>query len=165
MTSIIPDWFRDNFVDIEQLLIDLFGKVFPALASANPVGIGIWEDDDWIDQSDPDPLLTFIRLPGGQVNYQNNTDQCFIQATALTTDRNESNRMISVIRSILLPMQGFKFTMNDGFTARIDCVEEVSGPQMLTHGQQVDLRVVPVTFKVTVGLRDRTRYDAIIRGL
>lgn len=165
MTSIIPDWFQDNFVDIEQLLIDLFGKVFPALASADPVGIGIWEDDDWLDEPNPDPLLTFIRLPGGRVDYQNNYDECFIQATALTTDRDESNRMISVIRAVLLPMQGVKFTMNDGFTAQIICVDEVAGPQMLTHGQQVDLRVVPATFKVKVSLRNRTRYDAIIRGL
>lgn len=165
MTTVIPDWFQDNFFDIEQLMIDLFGKVFPALASATPVGIGIWEDDDWEDQPDPDPLLTFIRLPGGRVDYQNNIDECFIQATALTTDRTESNRMISVIRAVLLPMQGVKFTMNDGNTALIHCVEEVSGPQMLTHEQQIDLRVVPATFKVRVGLRDRKRYDQIIRGL
>lgn len=159
MTLIFPDWFKDNFVDIEQLMIDMFGKVFPGIL------IGIWEPDDWLDQPVPEELLTFVRLPGGMVNYERNTDECLIQATVTTMDRNASNRVISVVRSVLLPIQGLKFTMNDGYTAQIHCVEEVSGPQMLTHEQQIDTRVVPVTFRIRVGLRNRTRYDNIISGL
>ncbi|OMC55373.1 hypothetical protein A5747_13350 [Mycobacterium sp. IS-836] len=156
---IIPDWFKDNFVDIEQLMIDLFGKVFPGTK------MGIWEDDDWLDQSDPEPLLTFIRLPGGHVDYEKNYDECLIQATVITTDRTLSNKAMSVIRAVLLPIEGLKFKMNDGYTAQIHCAEEVSGPELLTHEQQIDTRVVPATFRIRVGLRNRTRYDQIISGL
>jgi hypothetical protein len=159
---IIPDWFKDNFVDIEQLLIDMARKIFPDMPEGQ---IGLWEPDDWLDEPDPEPLLTFIRLPGGQVCWDKNYDECLIQATVVTGDRTLSNRAMSLIRGVLLSMQGTKFTMNDGYTAQIHEAEEVSGPELLTHEQQVDLRVVPATFRVRVGLRNRTRYNTIISGL
>jgi hypothetical protein len=140
-------------------MVDLFAKVFPSAVT------GVWTPDDWLDQSDPDPMLTVIRLPGGEVDYDMNYDECLGQFTATTTDRGLSNRMISVVRAVLLPMQGFKFTMGDGFTAQIHKVSEVSGPQMLTGEQQIDTRVVPATFRIRVGLRSRKRYHDIISGL
>lgn len=156
---VLPDWFKHNFVNIENLLIDIFTKVVPSCPS------GVWTADEWLDQPDPDPMLSFVRLPGGRVDYDAGYDECFFQAIAVTGDRDDSNDVMSLIRACLLPMKGFKFKMADGFTALIHCCEEVAGPQMLTSGQQIDTRVVPATFKIRVGLRSRERYDLIIRDL
>lgn len=157
--TLLPAWFENNFLNIENLMIDIFTKVVPAVPA------GVWTPDSWLDQRDPDPMLSFVRLPGGRVDYAAGYDECFIQAVVVTGDRDDSNDVMSLIRACLLPMQAVKFLMADGFTALIHCVEEVAGPQMLTSGQQIDTRVVPATFKVRVGLRSRARYDQIIRAL
>lgn len=159
---LIPTWYEDNFYDIEQALIDLFGKVFPEIDSDN---IGVWTPDDWLEEEEPPPLLQFIRLPGGHVDYQMRYDECFMQVVAVTPNRNDSHKIVSVIRACLLPMSGFKFTMNDGFTIQIHSVEEVTGPQMLTDEQMIDLRVVPITLKIRVGLKSRKDYLAILDAL
>lgn len=157
----IPAWGKENFVDVEQLMVDLFGKVFTGAEET----LGVWAPDDWLDQSDPGPLTLFFRLPGGQVDYHKGYDECLLQASVTTGSRAESISRMSLIRAVLLPMSGFKFTMDDGYTALIRSVAEVSGPQMLTPEQQFDLRVVPATFRICVGLKDRTDYSSIIRGL
>lgn len=157
--TVVPDWFQDNFVDMEQLLVEFFEKVFPSM------GVGLWTPDDWLDQFAPDPELTVIRLPGGHVDYDKNYDEALMQVTGVTGDRDETVRIMSCVRSCLLPMRGFKFTMGDGFTALIHGCTEVSGPSMLTPEQMVDTRVIPVTFKVRVGLKSRARYESILRSL
>jgi hypothetical protein len=159
MTLIFPDWFQDNTVNVENLFIDIFTKIIPSAPS------GVWTADSWLDERDPDPMISWVRLPGGHVNWDAGYDECLIQATVVTGDRDDSNRIMSLIRSCILPMDAFKFKMSDGYTAVIRGVQEVSGPQMLTGEQQVDTRVVPATFKPCVGLRSRARYDQIIKAL
>lgn len=153
----LPAWFQHNFVNVENLLIDMFGKVFP------DIECGCWVSDDWLDsQIEPDPALWFVRVPGGHVDYERGYDEALIQVSAVTPSRDDSWQVMSVIRAVLLPMQGFKFTMVDGHTVQIHSAEEVAGPQLLTPGQQIDTRIVSATFKVRVGLRSRTRYfDAV----
>lgn len=159
MTDLIPEWFEDNFVNVEDLFIELLTKVLPAWAS------GTWTPDSWLDEANPDPMLTVIRLPGGHVNVEMGYDECLVQISAISTSRDDSSNAMSVIRASLLPMDGFKFTMADGYTAFVHCVNEASGPQMLTAQQQLDVRVVPATFHVRLGMKSRARYDRIIRGL
>lgn len=110
-------------------------------------------------------MLWFFRVPGGHTDYQQNCDEALIQVNAVTGSRDDSWRIMSLVRAVLLPMQGFKFAMSDGFTAQIHSVEEVGGPQLLTPGQQIDTRIVTGTFKVRVGLRSRERYSDIVRAL
>ncbi|WP_458454565.1 phage tail termination protein [Mycobacteroides abscessus] len=148
----LPGWFKNNFVNVENLMIDIFTKVFPDIES------GCWTPEDWLDQVQPDPVLKFFRMPGGRVDWQRGFDECFIQATAVTNSRDESWDVMSVVRAVLLPMQGYKFTMADGFTAQIHTVEEVLGPQLLMPNQQLDTRVVNCQFRVSVGLRSRDNY-------
>lgn len=157
----IPEWFNDNFVNLENLFIDMFGKVLPE------VEVGLWTPDDWLDEDsdEPTPLLTIVRLPGGRVDWLEAYDEALIQFSMVTGDRDDSNDCISVVRAVLLPMSGFKWTMSDGFTAKIISVEEVVGQQMLTEMQAIDQRVVTVTFRVRVGLRDRSNYEAVLRAL
>ena len=162
----IPSWFEDNFVDIEQLLIDLFKKVFPEIPEDR---VGVWTPDDWLDDDlsplEVLPLLTFVRLPGGVVDWEQNYDECLVQASIVTGSRATSIQVMSVIRACLLPMSGFKFTMDDGLTAQIHKCSEISGPQLLSPGQEIDTRVVPATFRVRVGLRSRKRYEADLSAL
>lgn len=157
--TVVPDWFEHNFVNMEDMLIALFTVVFPGVAC------GVWTPDQWLDQEMPGPMLSFVRLPGGTVDYDKQSDDALIQIVAATNDRDESTEIISAVRSILLPMQSFKVPMPDGYTATIKGVTETGGPQMLIPAQQIDTRLVPATFKVCVGLRSRERYDAIIRAL
>lgn len=154
----LPEWYQNNFVNVENLMIDLFGKVFPTIEC------GCWTPDDWLERT-PDPALWFFRVPGGHVDYQASYDEGLIQVMAVAPSRDESWSLMSVVRAVLLPMQGFKFAMADGYTAQIHSVEEISGPQMLTPEQQIDTRVVSALFKVRVGLRSRERYLDIVRAL
>lgn len=156
----LPDWYQDNFVNLENLMIDMFGKVLP------DIECGCWAPDDWLeDQTPPDPQLWFFRVPGGRVDYEKNYDEALVQVMAVTPSRDDSWRAMSLVRAVLLPMQGFKFMMVDGYTAQIHSAEEVTGPTILTPAQQIDTRVVSATFKVRVGLRSRERYLNRVRAL
>lgn len=159
MTLVLPEWFEDNFVDVESLLIDLFSRILP------DVEVGCWLPDDWLDDPTPDPQLLFFRLPGAQVDYDRNSDVCQVQVIAVTPSRDDSWRLMSLVRAIMLPMNGFAVTMEDGFTAKVWSTEDVAGPQLLTPGQQIDTRVVTSVFSLRVGLRSRKRYDQIIADL
>jgi hypothetical protein len=155
----LPAWFQDNFVDIESMLIDLFGRIVPS------VDVGCWYADDWLDDPTPDPQLLFFRLPGSRVDYEKNSDICHVQVVALTPSRDDSWRLMNFVRAVLLPMQGFKIKMEDGYTANVWCTDDIAGPQLLTPGQQIDTRVITAVFSLRVGLRSRKRYDQIIAGL
>lgn len=155
----LPAWFEDNFVDVESLLIDLFSRIVPN------VEVGCWFPDDWLDDPTPDPQLMFFRLPGAQVDYDRNSDVCQVQVIAVTPSRDDSWRLMNLVRSIILPMNGFSVTMEDGFKAKVWATEDVAGPQLLTPGQQIDTRVVTSVFSIRVGLRSRKRYDQIIADL
>lgn len=159
MTLTLPAWYEENFVDVESLLIDLFSRVVPDIA------VGCWYADDWLDDPAPEPQLLFFRLPGSRVDLERNSDACHVQAVAITSSRDDSWRLMNLVRAIVLPMQGSRVVMQDGFTAQVWCVEDVAGPQILTPGQQIDTRVVTSVFSIRVGLRSRKRYDQIIAGL
>lgn len=159
MTLTLPEWFEDNFVDIESLLIDLFTRILP------DVEVGCWYADDWLDDPAPEPQLLFFRLPGSRVDYDKNSDTCNVQAVAVTPSRDDSWRLMNFVRSVLLPMQGFKVPMEDGFTASVWSTDDISGPQLLTPGQEIDNRVVSSVFAIRVGLRSRKRYDQLIADL
>lgn len=156
---VLPDWYEDNFVNVENLFIDLFTKVFPNIES------GCWTPDDWLEQEFPDPQLQFVRIPGGHVDYQRRQDECFVQVSVITGSRDESWKVYEVIRAVLLPMQGFKVPMADGYTAQIHRVEEIGGPQLMTPEQLADTRLVAATLKVSVGIKTGRNYFAELSAL
>lgn len=149
--TLVPDWFEDNFVNVEDVLIDLFTVLL------TEVDVGCWYADDWLDEAEPDPQLLFYRLPGARVNYDSNSDVCNVQVIAVSGSRDTSWTLMSFVRAILLPMQGFRAKFED-YTAQIWCSDDVAGPEMLTPGQQIDTRVVSSVLSVRVGLNSRKRY-------
>lgn len=159
MSLELPEWFENNFVDVESLLIDLFSRIVPN------VEVGCWLPDDWLDEPEPEPQLLFFRLPGSRVDYESNSDVCHVQVIAITPSRDDSWRLMNLVRAVILPMQGFRVVMDDGFAARVWCTDDVAGPQLLTPGQQIDTRVVTSVFSIRVGLRSRKRYDQNIADL
>lgn len=159
MSLALPEWFEDNFVDVESLLIDLFARIVP------DVGVGCWYADDWLDDPTPEPQLLFFRLPGSRVDIDRNSDVCQVQVVAITDSRDDSWRLMNLVRAVLLPMQGVRVRMEDGFTAQVWCADDVAGPELLTPGQQIDTRVVASVFSIRVGLRSRKRYDQIVAEL
>lgn len=159
MSVVLPEWFEDNFVDVESMLIDLFARILP------DVNVGCWVADDWLDDPNPEPELLFFRLPGARVDYDRNSDICHVQVVAVSPSRDDSWRLMNLVRAIILPMQGFRIPMEDGFQAQVWYGEDIAGPQLLTPEQQIDNRVVSSVFSLRVGLRSRKRYDQIIAGL
>lgn len=156
----VPAWYEDNFVNVENLFIDMFTKLMPAFES------GCWCPDDWLDDdSDPDPQLWFFRLPGGEVDWHRRTDTCSLQVNVVSGSRDDSWNNMCVVRSVLLPMSGDKFTMDDGYTAQVYGVREIAGPQLLTPGQQIDTRIVTATFEVKVGMKTAKNYKGVLAGL
>lgn len=152
----LPEWFDNNFVDVEDMLIGFFSKLLP------DVNVGCWTADDWLDDPEPDPQLLVFRLPGTRVDLDRFSDICHVQVIAVTPSRDDSWKLIDFARAVLLPMQGFRIPMEDGFTAAVWCSDEITGPQLLTPGQQIDTRVVTTVVSVRVGMRSRKRYDQII---
>ena len=157
MTVTLPSWYEGNFVNVENLFIDMFGNVFPEFET------GCWAPDDWLDdQLPPEPMIWFFRLPGGRVDWQARKDECQVQVMVVTGSRDDSWAVMDVIRSVLLPMQGDKVKMADGYMAQIQCASEVAGPQLLTPGQAIDTRVVSATFRVSVSMKTAKHYrDAL----
>ena len=159
MSLELPEWFEDNFVDVESMLIDLFGRIVP------DIDVGCWYADDWLDDPEPRTQLLFFRLPGAPVDYDRNSDICHVQVVAVTPSRDDSWRLMNLVRAVLLPMQGFRIPLEDGSKAQVWCTADVAGPELLTPGQQLDNRVVVAMFSLRVGLRSRKRYDQIIADL
>ena len=159
MSLVLPEWFEENFVDVEQMLIDLFTRLVP------DVEVGCWSADDWLDEPSPQPQLLFFRLPGSRVDYDRNSDVCHVQVVAITESRDDSWRLMNFVRAVILPMQGFRIPMEDGFTAQVWTTEDIAGPELLSPGQQIDTRVVASVFSIRVGLRSRKRYDQNIADL
>lgn len=159
MSLVLPEWFENNFVDVESMLISLFERIVPN------VNVGCWFADDWLDDPTPEPELLFFRLPGARVDYEKNSDICHVQVVAVTDSRDDSWRLMNLVRAVMLPMQGFKIPMEDGFQASVWCTDDIAGPQMLTPGQQIDNRVVSSVFSLRVGMRSRKRYDQIVADL
>lgn len=156
----LPEWLEENFVNVENLMIDLFTKVFPKYTS------GCWTPDDWFNKEvEPDPLLLFFRLPGGRVDWEQRKDQCFIQTMIVTDTRDDSWALMNGVRSILLPMSGEKVKMSDGYTAQIHGAKEVAGPQLLTPGQQIDTRVVTAVFEMSVSMKTAKNYKQFLAAL
>lgn len=162
----LPDWWEDNYVDQERLLIGLFEQLLPE------VECGRWQPDDYLDQESGQPVdietprLWFWRQPGGVEDYQRGHDTGVIEVTAVSGHPDYSNRLQDFVRTILLPMEGQKVKMEDGYVATIQCVNGLTGgPQMSTPGQRIDERISTCLYTVTVGLRSRKRYSDKLREL
>ncbi|QXO14253.1 tail terminator [Mycobacterium phage Chaser] len=153
MTVVLPDWYEEAFVNVENLFIDMFTDLLPDYES------GCWAPDDWLaDEIEVKPTIWFFRLPGGRVDWDGRKDECQLQVMVVTGSRDDSWRLMDFVRAMLLPMQGDKYKMADGYTAQIRCAGEVAGPQLLTPGQRIDTRVVTATFKVSVSMKSAKNY-------
>lgn len=152
MALVLPDWYEPAFVNVENLFIDMFTDLLPGTLS------GCWAPDDWIDGEVPEPMLWFFRVSGGRVDWSARKDECELQIMAVTPSRDESWELMNFVRAMLLPMQGDKYKMVDGYTAQIHSVNEIAGPQLLTPGQRIDTRVVSATFRVSVSVKSAKNY-------
>lgn len=160
MALVLPDWYQESFVNVENLFIDIFTDLLPDYES------GCWTPDDWLgEQIDPEPTIWFFRLPGGRVDWHARKDECQLQVMVVTGSRDDSWRLMDFVRSILLPMQGDKYKMSDGYTAQVHSAVEVAGPQLLTPGQRVDTRVVTATFQVSVSMKSAKNYKQFLYEL
>lgn len=140
-------------------MIFIIGKLLPGFT------VGRWTPDSWLDQVIPGPMATAIRLPGGHMDIFEGYDECLLQVAITTGTPEDSNQAMSLLRAVLCPIEGMPVTMPDGYQAYIHWFRETSGPQMLTVQQHLDMRVIPATFRVRVGMKNRTRYDDVLRAI
>lgn len=158
---VLPDWYEPNFINIENLLIDMFTDLLPGVES------GCWAPDDWLSDEDADvrPTLWFFRVSGGRSDWDKRRDECELQVMAVTGSRDDSWKLMDFVRSMLLPLQGDQYKMVDGYTAQIHGVSEITGPQLLTPGQRIDTRVVSANFRVSVSMKSAKNYKQKIYEL
>ncbi|QGJ92418.1 tail terminator [Mycobacterium phage Wyatt2] len=159
MALVLPEWYEETFVNIENLFIDIFSKLLPNYES------GCWLPDDWLDDADPTPTLWFFRMPGGQVDWDRRKDECQLQVMVVTGSRDDSWDLMNFVRSILLPIQGDKFKMADGYTAQIHSAREAAGPVLMTPNQRIDNRVITATFQVSVSMKTAKSFKQFIYEL
>lgn len=156
----LPGWYEEPFVNVENLLIDIFSDLLP------DYDVGCWAMDDWLTGGNPvSPTVWFFRVPGGRVDWSARKDECQVQVLVATGSRDDSWRLMNFVRAILLPMQGDKYKMTDGYTAQIHRAEEVVGPQLLTPGQRVDTRVVTANFQISVSMKSAKSFKQHLYAL
>lgn len=167
----IPEWYRNNFHDIEAALTDFSQKVFPDIQCVS------WIPDTWFQEGgDTEPLLRFMRIPPGYVNWFERKEECSVQcAAAIPPDyttpapnRDQAWQVINVLRACLLPMDGFPITYATSYGDRevfINGVEESVGPQLLPEIGVPDARVVPVTFRLCFDIDSADGYLNELRAL
>lgn len=166
----IPNWYQDNFHDIEAAFVDFFQRVFPDINCVS------WIPDDWFDNQE-EPLLRFMRIPPGYVEWQARKEECSVQVAAAipanppNPNRDQAWQVINVVRACLLPMDGFPIQYSTSGGDRevfIHGVEETAGPQLLPELGVPDARVVPVTFRPCFDINMAGvayDYQAILRDL
>lgn len=157
---VFPSWYEEPFVNVENLLIDMFTDLLPNYEC------GCWTPDDWLEAGNPvKPTIWFFRVPGGRVDWAGRKDECQVQVLVATDNRDDSWRLMNFVRAMLLPMQGDKYKMVDGSMAQIHRVEEVVGPQLLTPGQRVDTRVVAANFQISVSMKSAKNFKQHLYAL
>ena len=165
----VPDWYVNNFHDIEAAFVDFFQKVFPDITTCS------WIPDDWFQEGgDTAPFLRFMRIPPGQVNWFERQEECSVQCAvgvppkAGEPTRDQAWQVINVLRACVLPMVAFPMKYSTSYGDRevlIIGVNETVGPQLLPEIGVPDDRVVPVTFRVCFDIQNANDYLAILRDL
>jgi len=169
MSLDLPAWFNGGWVDVEDLICDLFTWL---LVDANPeIPVVTWLEDEWY--KDPFPVIRVHRA-SGRTHADLPLDNAVVQIAVLSRSRKESWELIGFVRQVMaacsggfkVPRSSFKENGERDRT-QISSVDEWSGP-IQSPDEFIDDRLVTVSYRVLVrGDRFHTpdRYRQILETL
>ncbi len=142
MTLSLPSWYQGGFVDIEELLCDLFTFLL-----GPDIPVVTWLVEDYYN--DPVPMLRVHRAAGKAVDGMP-FDHAVVQIGALSQSRRDSWELIGFVRHVMAACSGgYKVPRPDGTHTQINSVEEWAGPVQALD-EFVDDRFVSVNYRVLV---------------
>lgn len=142
MSLSLPSWYKGGFVDVEELLCDLFSWL---LGTSIPVVTWLIEDY----YTNPRPVIRVHRAAGKAMDGMP-FDYAIVQIGVLSQSRRESWELIGFVRHVMAACSGgFKVPRQDGTFTQIQSVEEWAGP-VQAMDEFVDDRFVAANYRVLV---------------
>jgi len=142
MSLSLPPWYQGGFVDIEELICDLFSWL---LGSSIPVVT--WLIEDYYEN--PRPVIRVYRA-GGSVVDGRPFDNAVVQIGVLSQSRKDSWELIGFVRHVMAACSGgLKVPRANGTFTQINSVEEWAGPVQALD-EYVDDKFVSVNYKILV---------------
>ncbi|MFM8798895.1 MAG: hypothetical protein ACKODT_08055 [Fluviibacter sp.] len=138
----LPDWFKGGFVDVEELICDLFSWLL-----GNDIPVVTWLVEDYY--LNPRPVIRVHRATGRAVDGMP-FDHAVVQIGVLSRSRQDSWELISFVRHVMAACSGgFKVPRQDGTKTQINSVEEWVGPVQALD-EFVDDKFVSVNYRILV---------------
>ena len=138
----LPSWYEGGFVDIEDLLCDLFTWLL-----GEQIPVVTWLIEDYY--INPRPVIRVHRGGGAAVDGMP-FDHAVVQIGALSQNRHDSWELIGFVRQVMAACSGgFKVPRKDGTVTQINSVEEWVGP-VQAFDEYVDDRFVSVNYRILV---------------
>jgi hypothetical protein len=142
MTLSLPSWYKGGFIDIEDLLCDLFTWL---LGDAIPVVTWLVEDY----YINPRPVIRVHRAAGRAVDGMP-FDHAVVQIGVLSQSRQDSWQLAEFVRQVMAACSGgFKVPRQDGTVTQINSVEEWAGPVQALD-EFVDDKFISINYRVLV---------------
>ncbi len=145
MTLSLPAWYHGGFIDVEELICDLFTWL---LKDADPeIPVVTWLQEEYYE--DPQPTLRVHRA-GGKAMEGLPFDYAVVSLAALSRTRKESWELITFVRHVMAAVSGgFKVPRPDGTRTQINSVDEWAGPVQVLD-EFIDDRLVTANYRVLV---------------
>ena len=147
MSLTLPDWWHGGFVDVEELLCDLFSWLL-----GDEIPVVTWLVEDYY--RNPRPVIRVHRAQGRAIDGLP-FDHAVVSMGVLSRSRRESWELIAFIRHVMAACSGgFKVPRADGTHTQINSVEEWGGPVQALD-EFIDDKFVSANYKIHV--RDANR--------
>lgn len=143
MAVTLPSWYEGGFVDVEDMLCDLFEWVL----NNDEIPVVTWLVEDYY--VNPRPVIRVHRSSGRAIEGMP-FDHAVVQIGVMSQSRKDSWELIGFVRSVMAACSGgFKVPRKDGTYTQINSVEEWVGP-IQALDEYVDDRFVSANYRVLV---------------
>lgn len=138
----LPDWYKGGFLDVEELICDLFSWLL-----GDEIPVVTWLIEDYY--LNPRPVIRVHRAMGKAVDGMP-FDHAVVQIGVLSRSRKDSWELIGFVRHVMAACSGgFKVPRQDGTHTQINSVEEWVGPVQALD-EFVDDKFVSVNYRILV---------------
>jgi hypothetical protein len=142
MALSLPPWYKGGFIDVEDLLCDLFiwllGEEIPVVT---------WLVEDYY--VNPRPVIRVHRAAGKAVDGMP-FDHAVVQIGVLSQSRQDSWQLAEFVRQVMAACSGgFKVPRQDGTVTQINSVEEWAGPVQALD-EYVDDKFISINYRILV---------------
>lgn len=142
MTLTLPSWYKGGFIDVEDLLCDLFTWLL-----GDEIPVVTWLVEDYYEN--PRPVIRVHRAAGKAVDGMP-FDHAVVQIGVLSQSRHDSWELTGFVRQVMAACSGgFKVPRRDGTTTQINSVEEWAGPVQALD-EYVDDKFISINYRILV---------------